>query len=91
MIPNRDHILEVMSEQTEEERNSSVAVYDEGVNNFMIVCFSFNVITPDAPPNISLGLFSIKSGSVFNCYGGSLLNYHIQIDYLNILSICSRS
>ncbi|RCW62531.1 tyrosine-type recombinase/integrase, partial [Saliterribacillus persicus] len=29
------------------------------------------------PPNMSLGLFSIKSGSVFNCYGGSLLNYHI--------------
>lgn len=29
------------------------------------------------PPNMSLGLFSIKSGSVFNCYGGSLLSYHI--------------
>lgn len=31
------------------------------------------------PPNMSLGLFSIKSGSVFNCYGGSLLSYHIHM------------
>ncbi|RTQ87116.1 hypothetical protein [Lysinibacillus telephonicus] len=35
MIPNKDYILEVMSEQTEEERNSSVAVYDEGVKNIL--------------------------------------------------------
>src|SRR5690625_2659155 len=31
------------------------------------------------PPNFSLGLFSNRSGSVFNCYGGSLLSYHIHL------------
>ena len=32
------------------------------------------------PPNFSLGLFSNRSGSVFNCYGGLLLSYHIHIE-----------
>lgn len=58
--------------------------------NFMIVCFSFNVITPDTPPNIALRLFSIKNGSVFNCYGGSLLSYHIQIVLKNRLVYSKR-
>lgn len=35
MIPNRDYILGVMSEQTEEERNSSIAVYDQGIKNIL--------------------------------------------------------
>jgi len=31
-----------------------------------------------APNSIKLGLFSYKSGSLFNCDGGSVLAYQIQ-------------
>src|SRR5690625_1921779 len=42
----------------------------------MIFCFFFNVITPDVPPTFARVIL-YQSGSVFNCYGGSLLSYHI--------------
>lgn len=35
MIPNRDYIFGVTSEQTAEERNSSMGVYDQGVKNIL--------------------------------------------------------
>ncbi|RND01298.1 hypothetical protein, partial [Lysinibacillus halotolerans] len=33
-----------------------------------------------APNSMKLGLFSYKSGSLFNCDGGSVLAYQIQMD-----------
>src|SRR5690625_549575 len=42
----------------------------------MILCFCFNVITPDFPLTSARVIF-YQSGSVFNCYCGSLLSYHI--------------
>src|SRR5690625_4940451 len=42
----------------------------------MIFCFCFNVITPDFPLTFARVIF-YQSGSVFNCYCGSLLSYHI--------------
>ncbi|MCM3390253.1 hypothetical protein M3649_19325 [Ureibacillus chungkukjangi] len=35
MIPNKDYILSVMNEQTEDKRSKSLAVYDEGIKNIL--------------------------------------------------------
>jgi len=36
-----------------------------------------------APNSMKLGLFSYKSGSLFNCDGGSVLAYQIQVLHSN--------
>jgi hypothetical protein len=46
MIPNRDYVLEVMSEQSQEIRKSSLEIYDQGIKNVLeytkVIVDSFN-------------------------------------------------
>lgn len=46
MIPDRDYVLEVMSEQSQEVRESTLGTYDKGINNVLeytkIIVESFN-------------------------------------------------